>query len=430
MSGILRSKPIPFKYIVDKNILEIFEKVNKTNAPFAFQIPQKWAPYVKRYTSRTYHQLELVDGTLVGTRDFKKRPGYYTSHITLEKSGWQNYFNARILNQDSSEVDLLAEKGFRLSSIATEVNSEGTQIRIRIISYDDTLLESIMDVDPWVIRDIELISRNIAYVLRSMAWGVLHGKWSNKYFDVLTEMINPGFYRNHSSTQRWLRQDLISIFPTLPETNQYADVYESLEKAIKRFKDFPIESKRPKLSSTTGKTVSYIDGYSGIRDFKMLSHLAKWFDEHRDFEKFRGNSFKSALMGGQLQDTHPELDATLRRYCFHVGISDWNWNKTKNVSFLDICLRFLDLDPASTTSHCAWINIHRALRQYEQGLIPMFDNARAGEQLAALNTFCSGAMTEKELDRDSNQNYTKLRVHHLFKTVIKPKLTAMLNSSN
>lgn len=412
MSGIVKSKPLPFLYVIDQKLLDSFAKVCKKDAPLAYTIPQKFLPYVKRYTSRTYQQVELVDGTVINTRDFKRRPHFYTSHITLEKGKWGDRMKFRLNSFDKVRNLSFDEFGYALTTMTFQTDSSKSNLKVRIFGAGEVVLDTTFSINERIFKNLHEIGTNIAYCLRIMAYGVCEGMWSEIYFNLLVAPFRDDFLDAHPVHRRAALKGFAKNFPSLPPTSLNEPLLKSIEDLVYKVGNF--------------ETIFDINTYSAKDDFNRLKVLAEWFEKNDIDGGFTGNGFGNSLRGSTLTSTNPDMHSVLMSYCIHRGSSQWNFNLNSKHNLLDLVIKFLHFNPKTSVLHCDWINVMRAVNMYKRGEIPMFDNSVAGHQLAKLNEMSDGVMRKKNIQDVEDLSFNKVRIRHLYLSLIKPVLSKMM----
>lgn len=412
MSGIVKSKPLPFLYVVDQNLLDKFARVCKKDAPYAYTIPRKFQPYVKRYTSRTYQQVELVDGTIINTRDFKRRPHFYTSHITIENGKWGEKIFFRLNSSDNVKNLILDEIGYTLTSLSFQTDDTKSNLRVCINARGETILDTSLSINERIFKNLHEIGTNIAYCLRSMAYGVCNGLWGEIYFNLLVTPFRDDFLSAPYKRRRDALKDFAKNLPALPPSSLNKPLVKSLEVLVSSIGDF--------------ETTFDINTYSVKNDFNRLTMLAEWFEKNNFDGGFTGNGFGNSLRESSLTSTNPDMHNVLMMYSVHRGSNQWNFNLNSKLNLLDLVIKFLHLNPRSSSLHCDWINIMRAVNLYNRGEIPMFDNAVAGQQLAKLHELSGGIMRKKNIRDVEDLSFNKVRIRHLYLSLIKPVLSKMM----
>lgn len=412
MSGIVKSKPLPFLYVVDQNLLDKFTKVCKKDAPYAYTIPQKFLPYVKRYTSRTYQQVELVDGTIINTREFKRRPHFYTSHITLEKGKWSDQMNFRLNFLEPAKNLSFDQIGYVLTGLTFQTDDTKKNLRVRILGAGDVVLDTTISIDKKIFENLHEIGTNIAYCIRRMSTGVCKGMWDETYFNLLVAPFRDDFLNALPVHRRKSLKDFCENLPSLPPASTNEPLLNSLLALVDKIGYF--------------ETTFDVKKYSAKADFNRLTKLAMWFEENNNDGGFSGDGFKNSLRGSELAVTNPNMYKHLKAYCIGYGVSQWQFNLNTKLNLLDLVIKFLHINPGDSILHCDWINVMRAVNMYQCGKIPMFDNAVAGHQLTKLNELSGDVMRKKSIRDIEDLSFNKVRIRHLYLSLIKPVLSKMV----
>lgn len=404
MSGIIKSKPLPFLYVVDQDKLEQLDKACKKDAPKPYVIPVKFRPFVKRYLNRTFQEVELVDGTVLKTRDFIRRPIFYTNHIVIEKATWYNRMYFRLNSGDHVKNIVYKEHNYVLSQLSFRTNKNKDVLQVQIVGSRDILLITEIPINEKIFKNLHEIGTNIAYCIRRMSYGVYCGLWDDSYANVLLSVFSDAFLGKHPVTRRSELKDITKRFPLPAPLTIKPELLESLETLVLKIGDFTLKN------------------YTGKKDFERLTKLAEWFDKHDYDGGFTGTGFSHCLRKSSLIDTHPEMHKLLMSYCVTRGISQWNFDLNTKTNLLDIIIKTLNFNGKDITVHCNWINIMRAVSFYKRGKIMLFDNVVAGHQLARLNELSGCVMLDTNLLNKEEIGFNKLRIQYLYNNLIKPVL--------